>query len=377
VFVNRLRFRDIKPLSMDLPEGGKEIPEAARRKLLLQGGMGSGKTTILETIVTLWNFWGEWIEIGDGKALPREHLRHFIVQHGFAAMEIVAMMPSAPPIWIGIGRSSDLEELKRSYPKHTFAGLYGKGRERRILLPPPGAMDLQNVRNLTLMASSTGVAARERPVISSTARPQIALRNESFANIVYLPSECRTLLQPRKPRAILLDMKSFNWVARFDRALNLDSVLLTLKTMEPNQFDECLRFVNLALGHRDKRIKGFGENGRLVVEGELESGESYHHTIEELSSGEKQMLLMLGFTSAFLRPGGILLIDEPDLHIHVSMVPQLMETMEFIAEQRQAQLIVASHSALVWDWFEDEERIDLSGWREEALLNPAGKASNE
>jgi len=28
------------------------------------------------------------------------------------------------------------------------------------------------------------------------------------------------------------------------------------------------------------------------------------------------------------------------------------------------QLIVASHSSLVWDWFDEEERIDLSGWRE-------------
>jgi len=113
--------------------------------------------------------------------------------------------------------------------------------------------------------------------------------------------------------------------------------------------EECLKFVNLALVHRGKRITGFGDNARLVVEGEAESGQSYQHAIEELSSGEKQMLLMIGFTVAFLRPGGILLIDEPDLHIHVSMVSQLMETLELIAEHQNAQLIVASHAALVWD----------------------------
>jgi predicted ATP-dependent endonuclease of OLD family len=73
---------------------------------------------------------------------------------------------------------------------------------------------------------------------------------------------------------------------------------------------------------------------------------------------------MIGFTIAFLRPAGILLLDEPDLHIHVSMVTQLMETLQLICDERDAQLIVASHSSLVWDWFDEEERIDLSGWRE-------------
>jgi predicted ATPase len=152
--------------------------------------------------------------------------------------------------------------------------------------------------------------------------------------------------------------------ARFDRKVNLDSVLLTVKTRDPERFEECLKFVNLALRHRVKRITGFGENGRLVVEGESDSGQFYQHAIEELSSGEKQMLLMIGFSIAFLRPGGILLIDEPDLHVHIAMIGQLLETLELIVREREGQLIVASHSPQVWDWFSrDEERIELTAWQ--------------
>ena len=61
---------------------------------------------------------------------------------------------------------------------------------------------------------------------------------------------------------------------------------------------------------------------------------------------------------------GVVLLDEPDLHIHISMVAQLLQTLEFVARARNGQLIAASHSELVWDYFaRDEERIDLSPWR--------------
>ena len=60
MYVNRLCFRDVKPLNHDIPEDGQELPEPARNRLLLQGGNGSGKTTVFETIAALWKFWGEW-----------------------------------------------------------------------------------------------------------------------------------------------------------------------------------------------------------------------------------------------------------------------------------------------------------------------------
>ena len=45
------------------------------------------------------------------------------------------------------------------------------------------------------------------------------------------------------------------------------------------------------------------------------------------------MLLLVGFAVAFLRPGGIVLLDEPDLHIHMAMVTQLLETLERVAKR--------------------------------------------
>jgi len=57
-------------------------------------------------------------------------------------------------------------------------------------------------------------------------------------------------------------------------------------------------------------------------------------------------------------------LDEPDLHIHIAMVTQLLQTLDFVVRERQGQLIVASHSELVWDFFSrDEGRAELSPWR--------------
>jgi ligand-binding SRPBCC domain-containing protein len=46
------------------------------------------------------------------------------------------------------------------------------------------------------------------------------------------------------------------------------------------------------------------------------------------------------------------------------MVTQLLETLETIVQERKAQLIVASHSEWVWNWFSrEEEKIELTPWR--------------
>jgi len=336
VYLNRLSLLNVKPLHRRIPAGGGALPEPARRRLLLQGSNGSGKTTILETVATLWRFWGEWIDGGRFSTPPKKHLRHFLAEADLAAMELVGI-PEVDPLWIGMGTYQEWGAHRQAYPGACFAGLIRGNAGWGIELPPAELL-----------------ARRQRSIAGS----------ESFPNVVYFPAEGRRIRRPREPRARIIDTTQFNWTAVYDSALSLDSVLLTVKALSPERFEECLRLVNLALEHRQKRITGFGPKGRLVVKGTTESGASYEHPIEALSSGERQMLLLVGFAVAFLRPGGIVLLDEPDLHIHIAMVTQLLQTLEFIIRERKGQLLVASHSERVWDFFSrEDERVELSPWR--------------
>jgi energy-coupling factor transporter ATP-binding protein EcfA2 len=349
VYVNRMRLLNVKSLHGDIPDGGGPLPEPARRRLLLQGANGSGKSTTLETILTLWKFWGEWIEEGNGRYPPLEHFKHFLANTDLAAIEIVGI-PNAPPLWIGIGKNhNEWVIVQNSHPEASFASL--------IVKSDPSMWEGIQLSPNDFLARNDFLALRHRSLAGSV----------SFPNIVYFPPEGRTIRSPEKPRAEIIDTTRFNWTAVYDPDVNLDSIMLTVLARTPKDFEECLRLVNLALEHRQKRITGFSQRtGRLVVEGRTESGISYQHPIEELSSGERQMLLLVGFVVAFLRPGGIVLIDEPDLHIHIAMVTQLLQTLEFVIQARNGQLIVASHSQLVWDWFSRKaERIELSSWRKE------------
>jgi hypothetical protein len=295
--------------------------------------------------LTLWKFWGEWLEEGGGSLPPKEHLSHYLAEVDLAAVEVMGLLNDRS-LWIGIGKLSEWPALKKAHPGAAFAGMTWEGvtwtagnseRNWQLELPPD---NLLNVRHRSLAGS------------------------ETFPNVVYFPPEGRTIRPPERPRGEIIDTTQFNWTAVYDPAVSLDSVLLTVKALFPERFEECLRLVNLALEHRQKRITGFGPRGRLVVKGTTEWGASYEHPIEALSSGERQMLLLVGFAVAFLRPGGIVLLDEPDLHIHIAMITQLLQTLESVVRERQGQLIVASHSELVWDYFSrTEEQIELSRWR--------------
>ena len=67
--------------------------------------------------------------------------------------------------------------------------------------------------------------------------------------------------------------------------------------------------------------------------------------IASAGSGFLQTLLLLSFFYA--RPSTVLLIDEPDAHLHVVLQKQIYDHLRSVALQRNCQIIVATHSEVV------------------------------
>ncbi len=69
--------------------------------------------------------------------------------------------------------------------------------------------------------------------------------------------------------------------------------------------------------------------------------------IASAGSGFHQVLLLLTFFYA--RPASVLLLDEPDAHLHVILQRQIYDRLRIVASQRQCQLLIATHSEVILD----------------------------
>ena len=81
--------------------------------------------------------------------------------------------------------------------------------------------------------------------------------------------------------------------------------------------------------------------------------------IASAGSGFHQVLLLLGFIYA--RPASVLLLDEPDAHLHVILQKQIYDRIRSVASARGSQLIVATHSEVLTDATSPERIVSFCG----------------
>jgi hypothetical protein len=91
-------------------------------------------------------------------------------------------------------------------------------------------------------------------------------------------------------------------------------------------------------------------NGRpfIVCEYQPLFSDRKHQTKLDIScagSGFLQVLMLLGFFYA--RPASVLLLDEPDAHLHVILQKQVYDRLRTIARNRGCQLLIATHSEVL------------------------------
>lgn len=95
------------------------------------------------------------------------------------------------------------------------------------------------------------------------------------------------------------------------------------------------------------------QNGKMIVN--MANGTSLQ--LGKLSSGERQILIMFYILLFHAEPGSIVIIDEPEISLHVSWQHKLAPYFCDICRVRGLQMIVATHSPQVindkWDIAEE------------------------
>ncbi|HEX7407482.1 MAG TPA: AAA family ATPase [Candidatus Binatia bacterium] len=75
--------------------------------------------------------------------------------------------------------------------------------------------------------------------------------------------------------------------------------------------------------------------------------------IGSAGSGFQQVLMLLTFLNT--RPGSVLLLDEPDAHLHVILQDAIYGELRSVAAKQKSQLIIATHSEVIINSVEPKE----------------------
>jgi hypothetical protein len=90
----------------------------------------------------------------------------------------------------------------------------------------------------------------------------------------------------------------------------------------------------------------------IVAEYQLVEG-GPRFDIASAGSGFQQVLMLLTFLHT--RPAAVLLLDEPDAHLHVILQDQICGTLRRVAAEQRSQLIMATHSEVIINEAEPRE----------------------
>lgn len=266
-------------------------------RVLLTGISGVGKSTLLQAI-------------GDAWAGLEDVLADRVPQHpvGNAALGLEDLLET-PVLLCYAPDASFWDALAQRYPE---AGMVGV-RNGELCCPP----ELRQALSARMADPAT--------------RPNILSVTEDA--------------QPATDGALTGYTVTLQQVQAHIRAMGgLPQALQEAARLSPERAADLRTQVNALL--YGKQLEGGQQQYRVLTRRGAE------HAPEALSTGERRILLLLFSVWTALHPGGILLLDEPESHLHPSQVLGLLSTLEEQIAAQGGQLMLSSHAPQVWRRYE-------------------------
>lgn len=292
----------------------------------LRGLNGSGKSTYLEMLAQLW-IWFRNSAMNGGYAKPSDNTE--LLQEAALTAALFTDLPGPRArMWIAYGSAEALQDKLGGEPDSPYSI-----KNSRVVWDE--AVLTYWTEAFGSAESGLNPSANLPSMISIEAENKWVpeLRDDELTRQQPTPSYvavARYLPTARGPSHLEGMMRAL-FLARRDRWETLAKCVAearpTLKLLD--RFDEATQRPLFQLG-----------TGELL-------------TVDRLSAGERSFLINLCMVLRWQRPGSIVLLDEPELHQHVSLMAGSLAVLDSIITSREirGQLIVASHAPEVWDHF--------------------------
>ena len=305
--IHTIRIRGFKRL-------GREVEFRLPGHVVLAGPNNTGKTTVLQAIASWTLALRRWRELND-----------FNPRQGYTYAPIARQAFTAVPL-----RSFDLMWTNRLYHRNN-----------------PVEIELRHndgwAVTMELVADSTEqIYVRPRADVPSDVLRNLELRVAFIPPMtgigidepVFQPPKIEQLLGLGRPGEVLRN-------------------LLVEANREEVAWGELQASIEKLFSYRVRPPDTSGAH--IVADYTIvdSSGVSPILDIASAGSGFQQVLMLLAFLNT--RPGAVLLLDEPDAHLHVILQDAIYHELRTIAARQRSQLIVATHSEVVINSVEPRE----------------------
>jgi len=278
--------------------------------VVLAGPNNMGKTTVLQAIGAWSLAFNRWKELNDFN--PR--------RHGYGRVPITRQAFSAVPLrtfkllWRDRNSAGDIEIGLQFESGPLITMEFQLESMEQIYVRPKTEVPPADLKSLDLRAvfvpAMTGIP-RDEPV--------------------YQPPYIREMLGMAKPGDILRNL--------LVEAHHSETAWRDLKASMMEMF-------GCELSPPDG-------SGAYIVAEYQEPGKRARFDIGSAGSGFQQVLMLLTFLN--IRPSSVLLLDEPDAHLHVILQDAIYGELTAVALKQKSQLILATHSEVIIDSVDPRE----------------------
>ncbi|KPY07522.1 AAA family ATPase [Pseudomonas syringae group genomosp. 3] len=322
---------------------------------MIMGTNGAGKTTVLEAIYT-------GIRLLDAREHDNTGIEDIDRKSGGLQLDARVALDDGSRsklylVSISVGRPGLLK-------RWTEEELSNAGVERQIILSFRSRINgpgLERSAESDPEAIAFAEAVLERSGEAPAALFDVA---NGYPSVLYFPSDRGIRRPPNDSRAITRPAGlSYKAAHRFDVDglswdSSIDNLFVWFAWLADSREEECRELVNRLVFRGAKRL-GAVDRPSLSVPVEVESGS---HRIDQLSSGERQLVQLIVRIASHMTGSTIVLIDETEQHLHLVMRRRLMNIIkEWACEYPGVSFIMTSHQV-------DLLRIFAPKLREEGLV---------